>query len=307
MIALTESIVETRALSRRYGTVTTVDGLNLRVPRGSIFGFLGPNGAGKTTTVRMLLGLVRPTAGTARLFGLDVRTHRRAVLRRLGALVESPSYYPHLTGHENLGILATLLGLPRRRVDDALDGVRLGAVAHRRVGAYSLGMKQRLGIAAAMLHEPELLILDEPTNGLDPAGIHEIRALLRSLPAERGVTVLVSSHLLREVEQIATHVGIIHHGVLMFQGDIDALRAQARARTVVAVDDAVAAQAALSRAGIAAALAGDDLVLPTADREAAAAANRALVLAGRSVFGLATERPTLEDLFLDLVGTGASL
>ncbi|MFB5189088.1 ABC transporter ATP-binding protein [Alicyclobacillus fastidiosus] len=225
-------VIETSGLTRRYGAKLSVDNLNLRVQQGSIFGFLGPNGAGKTTTIRMLLGLIRPTAGTIHIFNQELSKHRKAILRRTGALVESPSYYGHLSGYENLDVIARLLQVPAKRVDEVLAIVRLTSVAKQAVKGYSLGMKQRLGIAAALLGNPDLLILDEPTNGLDPAGIHEIRALIKEMPAQNGITVVVSSHLLSEIDQMATHVGIIDHGKLVFQDSIEKLRARGHNRSL---------------------------------------------------------------------------
>lgn len=225
-------VIETSGLTRRYGAKLSVDNLNLRVQQGSIFGFLGPNGAGKTTTIRMLLGLIRPTAGTIHIFNQELSKHRKAILRRTGALVESPSYYGHLSGYENLDVISRLLQVPAKRVDEVLAIVRLTSVAKQAVKGYSLGMKQRLGIAAALLGNPDLLILDEPTNGLDPAGIHEIRALIKEMPAQNGITVVVSSHLLSEIDQMATHVGIIDHGKLVFQDSIEKLRARGHNRSL---------------------------------------------------------------------------
>lgn len=207
--------VRTAALTRYFGDIRAVDELELHVPLGSVYGFLGPNGAGKTTTIRLLLGLTRPDKGEVCLLGqrLTVRT-RRELLSRVGALVETPSLYPHLNGRENLQVTQEFVGLPRTSIDRVLDTVGLRRDSHRLVRTYSLGMRQRLGLALALLGEPELLILDEPTNGLDPAGIHEMRNLLRELAAEHGISVFVSSHLLSGVEQMASHVGIIARGHL---------------------------------------------------------------------------------------------
>src|ERR1051325_9454199 len=210
-------LIETRGLTRRFGAQLAVDTLNLSVPAAGVYGFLGPNGAGKTTAIRMLLGLIRPTAGEVCLFGQSLNGNQRSVLRRVGALVEAPSLYPHLTGRENLEVTRRLLGSDRNLVEVALATVKLTKDADRRVREYSLGMRQRLGLALALLNKPQLLILDEPTNGLDPAGIHEMRDLIRRFPAEFGVTVFLSSHLLSEVEQIASDIGIIHEGRLLFQ------------------------------------------------------------------------------------------
>ena len=211
-------LIETRELSRRFGSKLAVKDLNLLVPAAGVYGFLGPNGAGKTTAIRMLLGLIKPTVGEVFMFGLPLHKNRITLMRRVGALVESPSLYPHLTGRENLEVTRRLIGAQFKLINLALDIVKLTKDADRRVREYSLGMRQRLGLALALLNQPQLLILDEPTNGLDPAGIHEMRDLIRRLPDDAGVTVFLSSHLLREVEQIASHIGIIHEGRLLFQG-----------------------------------------------------------------------------------------
>jgi ABC-type multidrug transport system ATPase subunit len=223
------SAITTSGLTRRFGMLTAVDDLDLRVPRSSIYGFLGPNGAGKTTTIRLLLGLIRPHAGEVQLFGEPLRQRRMVLLRRVGALVESPSLYPNLTGRENLEVTRRLIGGEKAQIGQALHIVHLEDAADRRVGGYSSGMKQRLSLALALLNTPELLILDEPTNGLDPAGIQEMRDLIVRLPQEYGVTVFLSSHLLAEVEQVATHIGIIRQGRLRFQGTLRAGEGQGRA------------------------------------------------------------------------------
>ena len=298
--------VETQELTRRFGRVAAVAGLGLRVPRGSVYGFLGPNGAGKTTTIRLLLGLLAPNAGEIRLWGTPLsRGSRGVLLRRVGALVETPSLYPHLTGCENLRVTQMLLGLPKSCIEPALRTVRLTADAGRPVRGYSLGMRQRLGLALALLSEPELLVLDEPTNGLDPAGIQEMRDLIRALPAERGITVFLSSHLLREVEQVATHVGIVQGGRLVFQGSLAALQARARETEglVVEVGDQALAARTLKAAGLDfRAVGGGTLTLPVALPEEVARVNALLVGAGVPVYRLAPERATLEETFLRLTG-----
>ena len=241
--------IETDGLTRHFGGFTAVDGLGLQVPRGSVYGFLGPNGAGKTTTIRMLLGLIRPHAGVIELLGMPMRGNRRRCLSRVGALVEAPALYPHLTGRENLELTRRLLGAPKAEIGRVLGIVRMEPSADRQVRTYSLGMKQRLALALAMLDGPELLILDEPTNGLDPAGIREIRQLIRSLPETDGITVFLSSHLLSEVEQIATHIGILHDGRLRFQGTLEALHAEVENRVVMGVDQPERAELILRSAG----------------------------------------------------------
>ncbi len=216
--------VKTQALTKRYGGAEAVGGLDMEAAEGRIYGFLGPNGAGKSTTLKMLLGLIRPTAGEISIFGKRLSSGTRAeILRDVGSLIESPSCYDHLTGEENLEILRVLLDLPKKNVDEALCTVRLDRQRGKKVSAYSLGMKQRLGLAGALLSYPKLLLLDEPTNGLDPAGIQEMRELIRSLPGRYGMTVVVSSHLLSEIDQIADDVGIISRGKMVYQGPLDRL------------------------------------------------------------------------------------
>ena len=211
------NIIETNDLCKQYGNALRVAHLDLDVPEGSVYGFLGPNGAGKSTTLKMILGLVRPTAGDIRVLGKKMDGgNRLAVLRQVGSLIESPSYYGHLTGEENLRIVQTLRGVPEKNIREVLQIVRLDGQRGKKLAHYSLGMKQRLGLAAALLGYPKLLILDEPTNGLDPAGIQEMRELICSLPERFGMTVVVSSHLLSEIDQMADHVAIIREGELVF-------------------------------------------------------------------------------------------
>jgi ABC-type multidrug transport system ATPase subunit len=296
--------ITTVGLTRRFGQLTAVDHLNLEVPCGSVYGFLGPNGAGKTTTIRLLLGLIRPMKGEVHLFGRPLREGRRDLLSWVGSLVESPSLYPHLTGRENLEIIRRLIDIPRGHVDGVLGIARLEDAAGRRVSGYSSGMKQRLGIAMALLGEPELLILDEPTNGLDPAGIHEIRDLLCRLPADHGMTVFLSSHLLTEVEQVATHIGIIQQGQLRFQGTLEALHAEVDRQVVVGIDRPDAACCLLATAGWQARpMNNHGIIVPAADRSDVAMINRQLVEAGLNVYSLDLQEPSLEDIFLHLTGT----
>ena len=216
--------VKTNGLTKRYGDVLSVSNLSMSVKEGRIYGFLGPNGAGKSTTLKMLLDLARPTAGEIDIFGkrLSGKT-RNEILKDIGSLIESPSFYGHLTGEENLRILQTVLNVPRENIEKVLSIVRLDKQRGKKVSAYSLGMKQRLGLAGALLSMPKLLILDEPTNGLDPAGIQEIRELIRTLPEKYGMTVIVSSHLLPEIDRLADDVGIIANGKMMYQGPLGSL------------------------------------------------------------------------------------
>jgi ABC-type multidrug transport system ATPase subunit len=293
--------ITTSGLTRRFGMLTAVDGLDLRVLQGSIYGFLGPNGAGKTTTIRMLLGLIRPTGGDVRLLEEPLRKNRMGLLERVGAMVESPSLYPNLTGRENLEVTRRLTGGAKAQIGQALDIVRLGSAAGRRVSEYSTGMKQRLGLALALLRTPELLILDEPTNGLDPAGIHEMRELLCHLPREYGVTVFLSSHLLAEVEQIATHIGIIQEGRLCFQGTLDELHAQMKEQIVLGVDLPELAKGLLNATGWTVhGNGGHRLTVAANGRSDAAMINAQLIAGGVNVYHLVLEQPTLEDIFLTL-------
>ena len=225
---MTNYAIETSLLTRHFGQVMAVDRVDVRVPERSVYGFLGPNGAGKTTTIRLLLGLIKPDLGDVRIFDQSIRRQRLNVLKRVGALVEAPSLYPHLTGRENLEVTRRLIGAWPEQIERVLEIVRLEKDANRLVRGYSMGMRQRLGIALALLNEPDLLILDEPTNGLDPAGIIEMRDLISRLPHDTNTTVFLSSHLLNEVEQVATHIGIINEGRMLFQGTLDELHAQRR-------------------------------------------------------------------------------
>ena len=290
-------MIETRELSKRYGErIVAVDRLNMRVRRGEVYGFLGPNGAGKTTTLRMLLGLIRPTSGSALVLGDQPGSP--GGLARIGALIETPTFYPVLSGRDNLRMLARYAGVPEGRIDDALEQVELTARAGDRFRTYSLGMKQRLGIAAALLKDPELLILDEPTNGMDPAGMAEMRTFIRSLGRGRR-TVLLSSHLMSEVEQICDRVGVISRGTLVGEGTVDELRGResiwVRAEPLDEAERLVRALEAVEE------VARDDGGLRiTADTTAAPGINRALVEAGIAVGELRPQRASLEKVFLEL-------
>jgi ABC-2 type transport system ATP-binding protein len=294
--------IETRALKRRFGDKWAVDGVDLEVPERSVFGFLGENGAGKTTTIRLLLGLLKPTSGTAAIFGHDVGRERRHAARLVGSLVETPSHYDHLTGRENLDISRRLLGLDRGDIDRALDIVDLAADANRRVGGYSLGMRQRLGVARALLGHPKLLILDEPTNGLDPNGIRDMRVLIAGLPEREGVTVLVSSHVLAEVDQFATHLGLMHRGKLLMSGPIGDLKARQRRTLRIEVETPARAAALLIANGIAAERHDAAVVVHDPGGAAEAARVNALLVGhGLAVSGLSLAEPTLEDIFVSMV------
>ncbi len=289
-----------KAYRTRSGTTVAVDGLDLAVPEGGVFGFLGPNGSGKTTTIRCLLGLVRPTAGHATMLGSTVPGALPAVVSRIGAIVETPAHFLTMSGHENLRLLAGIDGIGNRRVDEVLARVGLKDRAGDAVKKYSLGMRQRLALAAVLLKDPALLILDEPANGLDPAGIREIRQLLRSL-GDEGRTVFVSSHVLSEVEQTCDAVAILHRGRCVAQGPVDevARAAGGEAAMLVKVDDLDAGVAALVRAGFPAQR-QDGMIRVTVDAAAAASITRALGEHGLWVSELRAEERRLEDLFLEL-------
>ncbi len=223
-------MIETQNLTKSYADFTAVSGINLHIPRGAVYGFLGPNGAGKSTTMKMFLGLTRPTDGTFTIDGKTYPENRVQILKEVGSFIEAPSFYGNLSGEENLEIIRKILGLPKASVSEALETVGLTQYKKRLAKKYSLGMKQRLGLAGAFIGKPPILILDEPTNGLDPAGIHEIRTLIRSLPERWGCTVLVSSHLLSEVELMADTIGILNHGHLLFEGTPEQLKFDAASR-----------------------------------------------------------------------------
>ncbi|MCU6734355.1 ABC transporter ATP-binding protein [Diplocloster agilis] len=220
-------IITTEQLTKKYKKFTSVDNISLHIRKGSIYGFLGPNGAGKSTTMKMLLGLTAPTKGSFIIDGMHFPKDRLSILREVGSFIESPSFYANLTGWENLDIIRKILGLPKSAVEDALELVGLSEFGGRLAKKYSLGMKQRLGLAGALLGRPPILILDEPTNGLDPSGIHEIRKLIKTLPALCDCTILISSHLLSEIELMADDIGILNHGRLLFEGSMDELRQNA--------------------------------------------------------------------------------
>jgi ABC-type multidrug transport system ATPase subunit len=288
----------THRLSKSYGNRPVVSDLDLHVPEGCVYGFLGPNGSGKSTTMKMLLSLVRPTRGEIHLLGRPMRRDtRREILRDVGSLIETPPGYGHLTGGENLRILQRLVGLDEQQVDRAVRTVRLQDQLDKQVRHYSLGMKQRLGIAMALAREPRLLVLDEPTNGLDPAGIEEIRVLLTHL-AERGVTVLVSSHLLGEIDRTSGLLGILRAGRLLFQGSREELLSRSAPDVLIDTSDPLRALAVLGRWPVR--LEGSALRLSGATDRDTAHAVASLVHGHVGVHGVRREQRSLEDVFLDL-------
>ncbi len=296
--------IETYELSKSYGQVRAVDSVNLRVGLGEIYGFIGLNGAGKTTTIRALLGMVRPSAGSVRVLGQAAGPNGRGPWRRVGHLVERPTAYPELTTRENLEVARRLQGISdTSATSHVIERLDLAAYADRKAGGLSTGNLQRLGLARALLHEPELLILDEPANGLDPAGVVEIRELLASLAREKGVTIFMSSHILTEVDRLATRIGIIHQGHLLEELDAEKLEALRSRRLIVKARQLEAAQSALAQAGFKVQAGEGALVLDEARAvEAPEKVATILVNAGTPPFRLAVEQEDLEDYFLRLTG-----
>jgi ABC-2 type transport system ATP-binding protein len=300
--------VATVGLAKRFGGQLAVAGIDLAVPRGSVYGFLGPNGSGKTTTIRMLLGLIQATSGSQRLLGVSMPAGANAVLPRVGSLVEGPAFYPQLSGRANLARLdaADRTASPRTaaaRIEGALDRVGLLAAAGKRYRAYSLGMKQRLAIAAGLLQPRELMILDEPTNGLDPQGTREVRALIREIAAG-GTTVFVSSHLLAEVDQVCSHVGVMRAGELVFQGTLEEMRGRGTPRILVRTAEPEQAAQVLAGLGLADVTVAGREVTAQLGGHAPETVCAELVHAGVPVAGLDTPRASLEDLFVELTGEG---
>ncbi|TEB14115.1 putative ABC transporter ATP-binding protein YxlF [Pelotomaculum sp. FP] len=301
-------IIATTGLCKQYGKVLRVKDLDLKVPEGTVYGFLGPNGAGKSTTMKMILGLARPTAGTVTVFGKQLnRRNRLAILKDVGSLIESPSYYGHLTGTENLRIICVLKGVPDKDINRVLHIVRLENQKEKKVSQYSMGMKQRLGLACALLGNPKLLILDEPTNGLDPAGMQEMRELICSLPQQYGMTVMVSSHLLSEIDQIATNVGIISRGELIFQDSLATLYEKSRTNIAVRTQDNEAAAKILGERGVSCQPQDHYLLLPRLSDNELVVHISGLFERNIGVVRIEERRKSLEDIFLELTGTAVSL
>lgn len=301
-----QTVIETKALCKQYGPHTAVDHVELHVPQGCVYGFIGPNGAGKSTTMKMLLGLIHPTAGRVRLLGQELTEKSRLpLLRQTGSLIESPAGYLHLTAQENLEIVADLKGVPHKDIGRVLDIVHLTQDRSRRVGQYSLGMKQRLGIAMALLGSPKLLILDEPTNGLDPAGIQEMRALIRNMPAATGATVLISSHLLGEMEQMVEQVGIIDHGHILFEGPLTELQRHSRGNVTLRLLDPAKAAPILRANGLTAHSDICVVTLPPLQDALLADLVQKLAACGAGVVELTPHTKTLEEIFLSLTSEEA--
>lgn len=296
--------IETFQLTHQYSAKeTAVNDVALKVPKGSIYGFLGPNGAGKTTTLRLILGLIKKQTGTISIFGKSFDENRLDILRNIGSLIESPSLYGHLTAHENLLILQKIYQCPIQRIGEVLALVGLSDTGKKRAGKFSLGMKQRLSIAMALLNNPKLLVLDEPTNGLDPQGILEMRELLKQLNREKGITIIISSHLLAEIEKIATHVGIINHGKLIFQGTMSDLNNKQIESSSIFIDTSNNARALEIINGFVsiAQLQDNRIVLPLLNRDVVAEINKTLVQQQINVFEISIVKNDLESIFFNLV------
>jgi ABC-type multidrug transport system ATPase subunit len=294
-------VISTNALTFNFGDQKVVNQLSLQVPQGSIYGFLGPNGAGKTTTIKLLLNLLKIQEGSISVFGLPLQSNRTKILAKIGSLIEQPALYLHLTGRENLINRAMLLQIPVKRIDEMLALVQLTGAADKKAGQYSLGMKQRLGIALALLPDPELLILDEPTNGLDPNGIIEIRELLIRLTKQHGKTVFISSHLLAEIERMATHVGIIKNGNLLFQGSIADLDLLSKPLVFIETDNTVDAANLLKRHHIMVSHVTDThIYIPYISKQQTAEVNTLLVTGGYTIYAIGKQQQDLEKLFLSI-------
>jgi ABC-2 type transport system ATP-binding protein len=297
-------VISTQNLTFTFGNQTVVKSLSLQVPEGSIYGFLGPNGAGKTTTIKLLLNLLKTQEGSISIFDLELQSNRIKILSQIGSLIEQPAIYLHLSGKENLMNRALLLQIPETRVDEMLALVHLQDAAQKKAGQYSLGMKQRLGIALALLSDPKLLILDEPTNGLDPNGIIEIRELLMRLTGEYKKTVFISSHLLAEIQRMATHVGIINHGELMFQGSIHELEALSKPLVQIETDRTVDAANFLKKNNFAVADVNEHhLYVPYSSKETTGEINALLNQNGYTIYSINKQQQDLEKLFLAITQT----
>lgn len=313
-------VIQTNNLSKSYGkhnhSKEVVNQVNLAVPEGCIYGFLGPNGAGKSTTMKMLLGLIKPTSGKITILGTLFAAgngapvgekERLAILKQTGSLIESPSYYGHLTGRENLEVVCTLKNIPQKEIGEVLSIVRMENQQHKKAGHYSLGMKQRLGLAAALLGHPKLLLLDEPTNGLDPAGIQEMRELIRSLPETYHMTVMVSSHLLSEIDQMADYAGIINKGQLIYQDSLLHLHKHSRKQLRLRTNNNNRALCLLNENQIDCTPSEDYLMLPEISDEKTAFLISALVKEGIGILRVEEYQKSLEDIFLSLTGKQVSL
>lgn len=303
-----ETVIKTISLTKQYGKKAVVKDLDLKVTKGSIYGFLGPNGAGKSTTMKMILGLAKPTKGSIEVLGKAVNhDNRLSILKNTGSLIESPAYYGHLNGRENLQLICMLKQIQEKEIDRVLKIVHMENQQTKKVSQYSLGMKQRLGLAAALLGNPKLLLLDEPTNGLDPAGIQEMRELICTLPENYNMTVLISSHLLSEIDQMATHVGIIDKGELIFQDKLSNLHEHSHSRIRIRTTDNKKAALALKQTGISIVFENNSLFINTDSDEIIVKVGYILYGQNIGLLRLEEEQKSLEDIFLNLTGRSMSL
>ena len=296
--------LETKDLSHSFSAGASVlNNICLQVPKGSIYGFLGPNGAGKTTTLRLLLGLIKKQKGEISIFGKSLQQNRTEVLKQIGSMIETPSLYGHLTAKENLLVLQKIYQCPLSRIDEVLQTVGIAGTGRKKVSQFSLGMKQRLSIAVALLHSPSLLILDEPTNGLDPYGIIEIRDLLKRLNEEQGITIIISSHLLAEIEKLVSHVGIISKGNMVFQGSLNELteKQYASSKTIVHCSNAERSRNIIRSLNLSGIIEQERILFPALPASTIAGLNRQLVNNGIDVFEITTSRKDLETIFMDLI------
>ncbi|MEO5909701.1 MAG: ATP-binding cassette domain-containing protein [Pelobium sp.] len=297
-----EQIISVNQLSYSFGEQKVLDHITLNVPKGSIYGFLGPNGSGKTTTIKLLLNLLKNNNTNIQLFGKELNSNREEILKGIGSLIEAPALYHHLSGFDNLKAKAIILGIDNQRIHDILKIVGLTDAAKKKAGKYSLGMKQRLGIGLALLSDPELLILDEPTNGLDPNGIIEIRNLIKKLSSEHQKTIFISSHLLAEVERIATHVGILYKGKLNFEGSIEELQSLKTADICIETNNNETAVDLLTVSHKVISL-NNQLRVPFESQQQIAKINKTLVNNGFEVYSIYKEKKDLESIFLDITQT----
>ena len=297
-----QSIIQTSNLSFHFGNFKALDQVNLNVPKGSIYGFLGPNGAGKTTTIRILLDLFRASSGEVNMFGKSIRQERDEILGKVGALIENPSIYKHLTGRQNLEVVRRMTGVDKKRIDEVLEIVRLKDNADKKAKNYSLGMCQRLGLASALLTDPELLILDEPTNGLDPSGIIEMRELIKELNKNHGKTIFLSSHMLSEIEKLVTDVAIIDQGKILYEGKLDGLKKGGAVKELkIELDNGVQAATIIQKLNFTISSSNDNYVeVPIQSKEDIAQINKALVDSGISIYRLNTTDENLESIFLSI-------
>ncbi|CAN5839555.1 ABC transporter ATP-binding protein [soil metagenome] len=295
--------VETRRLTHYFSEQQVLNDINLQVPQGSIYGFLGPNGAGKTTTLRLLLGLIKKQQGEISLFDKPLQQQRNAVLKKTGSMIESPSIYAHLTARENLLLMQQLYQCAPARIAEVLNLVGLSGTGNKKAGQFSMGMKQRLSLAVALLHQPALLILDEPTNGLDPNGIIEIRDLLKKLNEEQGVSIIISSHLLSEIEKLVTHVGIISKGNMVFQGTLQHLfsRQYHSSRLILETNNLDRTIELIRSLRLNGTIENNKLMLPTPSKETIATLNKALINSGIDIYEMSIVEKDLEKIFMDLI------